>query len=298
MSNTPFIKFYPGDFLGGTSGLSPAERGAYITLLCLMYETDGPIARDDASLARRCGAPKATFQRLLNSLIEAGKIIEKDGNLSNERAEKAIVDRQIRTQNSTHAANQRWGEESEKTKQKQGKKNAGAMPPQCAGDAKPEARSQIGGELDKSNPPPNARDRASVEVGFLEELAWEAGYPSETDPPDRWLDDDAKTRVEGWLDLGLTPAQILAAVRKSRQHHREPPHSLKALDGFIEAAAGKAKREVRPVSDPQKVAEFWEAQIEAGKRVAQSAINPSIARLIVQRGKVTAERLKEMGIAC
>jgi uncharacterized protein YdaU (DUF1376 family) len=33
MGESPFIKFYPSDFLAGTSGLSPAERGVYITLL-------------------------------------------------------------------------------------------------------------------------------------------------------------------------------------------------------------------------------------------------------------------------
>ena len=297
MSDAPFIKFYPSDFLGGTSGLSPAERGVYITLLCLMYEADGPIPRDDARLARRCGAPKAAFRKSLTCLIEIGKIIEKDGALSNSRAEKAIMDRQNRTQNSTHAANQRWDAQKKKTKQKQGPKNASAVPQQCPPDAKPEARSQSIGEegLDKSNPPPPIR---TVEVGFLEELAWAAGYQTGTDPPERWLDDEAASRVRDWLDHGLTHAQILAAVRTSREHHPDPPHSLKALDGFIEAAAGKAKREVRPAADPNKVAEFWEAQITKGARISPSAIKPNIARIILERGTVTADRLRELGIAC
>jgi uncharacterized protein YdaU (DUF1376 family) len=153
--------------------------------------------------------------------------------------------------------------------------------------------------LDKSNPPPStARERALVEVGFLEEIAWAAGYPTANDPPDRWLDDEAQALVESWRDMGLSEARIIAAVKKSREHHREPPHSLKALTGFIEAAAGKAKREVQPIADPVKVAEFWEAQIAAGKRVSPSAIKPQIARLIVERGTVTAQQFKEMGIAC
>lgn len=82
MGEQPFIKFYPSDFLGGTSGLSPAERGVYITLLCLIYEADGPIKRDDSRLARCCGAPKAAFQRTLEALIDQGKIVEGDGMLS------------------------------------------------------------------------------------------------------------------------------------------------------------------------------------------------------------------------
>lgn len=142
MSDAPFIKFYPSDFLGGTSGLSPAERGVYITLLCLIYEMDAPIQRDDARLARRCGAPKAAFVRILNELLDQGKITEADGLLSNRRAEKALMDRTNRTQNATHAAKSRWTAPKEKIQQNQQAENAGAMPGQCVADAKPEARSQ------------------------------------------------------------------------------------------------------------------------------------------------------------
>lgn len=55
MSDTPFIKFFPGDFLDGTSGLTPADRRVYITLLCLMWEGEGPITMDEGRLARRLG---------------------------------------------------------------------------------------------------------------------------------------------------------------------------------------------------------------------------------------------------
>lgn len=148
MSETPFIKFYPSDFLGGTSGLSPAERGVYITLLCLIYEADGPIARDDARLSRRCGAPKAAFVRILEALIDVGKITEDGGLLSNRRAEKALVDRQNRTQNAHHAASQRWNAPSKKSEQKQGQEDAPAMPPQCVADASQKPELDI--ERDKS----------------------------------------------------------------------------------------------------------------------------------------------------
>jgi uncharacterized protein YdaU (DUF1376 family) len=140
MGESPFIKFYPSDFLAGTSGLSPAERGVYITLLCLIYEADGPIERHDARLSRRCGSPKAAFQRTLEALIDEGKIVEADGMLSNRRAEKAIVDRQNRSQIGTHAAQQRWTAQGEKIQQNQRQDDARAMPEQCTSDAsqKPE----------------------------------------------------------------------------------------------------------------------------------------------------------------
>lgn len=138
MSDKPFIKFYPSDFLAGTSGLSPSERGVYMTLLCLIYENDGAIVRDDTRLARRCGAPKAAFARILRCLVAEEKITERDGFLMNNRAEKAIVDRQNRLQNATHAAHSRWSAQSKKIQQNQSGKDAGAMRAQCVGDAIPE----------------------------------------------------------------------------------------------------------------------------------------------------------------
>jgi len=135
MGDKPFIKFYPSDFLAGTSGLSPAERGVYITLLCLIYETDGQVPRDDARLSRRCGSPKASFKRTLDALIDEGKITERDGMLSNERAEKVIVDRQNRIQNATHAAQQKWDAQRKKSEQNQRQDDAGAVPEQCPADA-------------------------------------------------------------------------------------------------------------------------------------------------------------------
>lgn len=143
MGEKPFIKFFPSDFLGGTSGLSPAERGVYMTLLCLMYEQDGPIPRDDGRLARRCGAPKAAFIRSLECLIYEGKITDAGGMLSNGRAEKAIIDRASRVEIATIAANERWSAQKGKSKQKQGRHNANAMPEQCQTECQPEPEPDI-----------------------------------------------------------------------------------------------------------------------------------------------------------
>jgi hypothetical protein len=82
--------------------------------LCLIYEADGPIERHDGRLSRRCGSPKAALSAVLDGLMAEGKIVEVDGMLTNRRAEKAIVDRQNRSQNSTHAAQQRWTAQAKK----------------------------------------------------------------------------------------------------------------------------------------------------------------------------------------
>lgn len=165
MGEQPFIKFYPSDFLGGTSGLSPAERGVYITLLCLIYEADSPIRRDDSRLARCCGAPKAAFIRMIDGLIAQGKITQDGDLISNRRAEKAIVDRANRTQIATHAAKQRWSAQTEKTQQNQTANDAGAMPEQCSGDASQnQNQNQIDTNVSTPLPPKGGGRRKEKDV--------------------------------------------------------------------------------------------------------------------------------------
>jgi uncharacterized protein YdaU (DUF1376 family) len=96
MSADPWFRFFPSDWLGGTSGLSAAEKGVYVTLIAAIYDCGGPIKRDDARLARQCGLPKAGFSRALSALIECGKI-EFDGQwLCNSRAKSELSEREIK----------------------------------------------------------------------------------------------------------------------------------------------------------------------------------------------------------
>ena len=112
MSDTPFIKFFPEDFLAGTSGLSPSERGVYITLLCLMWDQGGPVELDAGRLARRCGMPKAAFNKTLAALLKEKKLRQMDdGRLTNKRAEEVLQDRLDRIQKGAHGANSRWQRE-------------------------------------------------------------------------------------------------------------------------------------------------------------------------------------------
>ena len=293
-----------------TALLSTDEMGAYIKILMAMWSSkDAALPNDPHKLSRAAGVslrlwnsrigpalegywtdcPEGITQKRLREEAEyieghcksqsdkkRGAYAKPTGN--NKPADKKSInsDKLLKTNNPTST--------EDKT----------ADEPQMQPTQQPNNPTEDGRELDKSNPPPSSQ----VEVDFLEEIAWASGYPTANDPPDRWLNSEASAKVEEWLGMGLTRPKIIQAIRKSRELHKEPPHSPKALQGFMEAAAGKAEREVRPVADPVKVAEFWEKQITAGKRIAQSAINPSIARLIIERGEVTEQQLKEMGIAC
>lgn len=142
MSDTPWVKFYSSDWLGGTSGLTAAERGVYITLCALMYEFNGPIRRDDGRLSRRCGCTKAAFTKILGALIEDRKIIEIGGDdgphLTNRKCETEISDRAIRSEKARAVAQSRWSAQSGKTQGNQRRKNASASATQCESEPEPD----------------------------------------------------------------------------------------------------------------------------------------------------------------
>ena len=142
MSALPWVRFFPSDWLAGTRGLSAVESGVYISLVAMMYERGEPIVRDDARLARLCGASNSTFKRALEALIDGGKIILNDGRLWNARVEKEQFYRTEKSEVGKQAAKARWG----KDKRNQGKADAGAMPTQSDSNAnqKPEPEEYLG----------------------------------------------------------------------------------------------------------------------------------------------------------
>jgi uncharacterized protein YdaU (DUF1376 family) len=90
MSGRPWYKRYGADFVHGCLGLTLEEKGAYSLCLDLIYDRGGPIPDDARWLAGVCGVSLRKWASLRGRLIEAGKLVERDGRLSNIRAEKEI----------------------------------------------------------------------------------------------------------------------------------------------------------------------------------------------------------------
>lgn len=122
---SPWFRFFPVDWLCGTSELSAGERGVYITLIAKMYDHGGAIPRDDARLARLCGLPVVGFRRALETLIEQGKITTEGDDLFNPRAKREVSERENRVDISRQNANSRW----KKSKQNQHSDSKSASDP-------------------------------------------------------------------------------------------------------------------------------------------------------------------------
>ncbi len=98
------IDFSPDEFLVGVADLKHDEIGPYWVACSLMYSRGGPIADDDAWIARACGCHWRTWRRIKERLIEVGKLRATPDGLINDRVLKELEKAQGRLKKSAEAA--------------------------------------------------------------------------------------------------------------------------------------------------------------------------------------------------
>lgn len=157
MTELPWVRFYPSDWLAGTRGLSAAETGVYITLISMMYESGRPLPEDHPNLARLCGLTAPRFVAALEVLVRRGKIDRMAEGLWNKRVDQEQDKRQKKQLTSAAAANERWL----KAKRNQRPANANASRQQSALDAIPETRKITLTTSEQEPAPVEAREAAS-----------------------------------------------------------------------------------------------------------------------------------------
>lgn len=131
MSGDAWFKFYPSDWLAQTRGLSPAETGVYITLVAMMYERGGPIDIERSRLARLCGCPAGSFERIIDALIDARKIAVSESGIWSDDVGEALGKRAELVAYKAKASRARWSKQDKKTQEKQQDANADAMHVEC-----------------------------------------------------------------------------------------------------------------------------------------------------------------------
>jgi len=88
---TLWYKRYPQNALDGMRGLTLEETGAYNIILDLIYDRNGNLPDDDRFIAGwlRCAVQR--WRRIKQRLVELGKLIIKNGLLTNARADKELT---------------------------------------------------------------------------------------------------------------------------------------------------------------------------------------------------------------
>ena len=160
----------------------------------------------------------------------------------------------------------------------------------------------------------DAQARDSDFDQFFAELILALGFAADATLPAWWQGWPARTHVRRWIDdLGLSQKRIIETATETRTDHPNPPDGPKALDRFMERAAGrdaeavaadaigeKARRERKrnsgpPPSDDQ-LAAFYAAKVNSDEYMPNSMISSAICGLMLVRGLVTPERLRMRGV--
>jgi uncharacterized protein YdaU (DUF1376 family) len=81
----------PKAVLMGVADLTLEERGAYLTVLELIYSKEGSVEDDDRLLAGWLRVDVRIWRRIRARLIERGKLYVNGPNLRNERADREVV---------------------------------------------------------------------------------------------------------------------------------------------------------------------------------------------------------------
>lgn len=233
MSEGPWFKFYPSDWLAGTRGMTATEMGVYITIIAMIYDAGGPVRDDEKRLARRCGISVATFRKIRDALIDEGKIEVAESGISNARAISEIENREKISQSNRDSANERWkvekGKKAEKTVPDECDRIENAMPRARASEARDSSlRSESAALLSGAHAPAPARE-AITPNRLAEVLHAAAGAAMARTPgaelmtiPLRWLADG--------MDL---EADVLPVIRA--KCGRAPPGSINGWAYFTRA---------------------------------------------------------------
>lgn len=118
MSALPYHKRYHSDALAGMMSLTLEERGAYNTLLDMMYDRGGPLIDNERLLAGYMNCSIRKWRALREILIEKRKIrINSHGLITNGRTEK-----EIENTSKTHRKRVEWGSKGGRTRAENEKK--------------------------------------------------------------------------------------------------------------------------------------------------------------------------------
>ena len=87
MGKLRWYKRDPNAALEGMMGLTLEERGAYNTLLDLIYSHEGSFPDDASVITRWLGCDPRVWRRIRTALINSGKLYIHGGRLRNQRAD-------------------------------------------------------------------------------------------------------------------------------------------------------------------------------------------------------------------
>lgn len=111
-----YAKWHLGDYITGTQGMSLEHEGAYMRFLVRLYDRGKPFPDDDRFMCTVMGLSLRVWRRIRDTLVTVGKIICRNGSLTNARFERERQKRAEELRKQVESARKRW--ENERAKQR------------------------------------------------------------------------------------------------------------------------------------------------------------------------------------
>lgn len=208
MPNELFFAFYPSRFMAGIRGLSANEVKVYISLICRIYEHNGPIPWKPEILATYCEMRQASFDKALDRLLRLEKLyVTSDGRLANATCDEEIAQRMSKSKIARRAGKK--SAEKRQTKQRAGATGAQRPLNQWEGEKR---EREVAYAPSLSLAPPQAAARATSGDDAFERF-WQA-YPHRGGV--KKGKQPARTKWRAAIRSGVDPEQVIAAAQA---HH-------------------------------------------------------------------------------
>jgi len=130
MSGTPYIRFFSDAWNSGTQVLTLEERGALITIVGLTGATGEPPEYDIERIRRHMGCTANKCRKIIQALMNLGKIKLIDGRLVSPRAVEETKFSQESSKKQSEKSRARWEKNDGKTNENNEPSNAAGKPGQ------------------------------------------------------------------------------------------------------------------------------------------------------------------------
>lgn len=210
MNRRPYHRRYHSDALTGYMSLTLEERGAYTTILDMLYDCWEPVVDNERYLAGCMGCSVRKYRSVRDALIEKGKIYLTDDNrISNSRFEKEREnDAKFSRKQSENGSKRKdkSAESAEKPNKNNGASEPNANP--CASSTSTSTSTVKGKKETDVSKKTATRSKPKTEI------------------PDGWFPET--TGVEYANDRGLTDSEMYDEIENFADYHKK--HASKMAD--------------------------------------------------------------------
>ncbi|WP_022727246.1 DUF1376 domain-containing protein [Fodinicurvata sediminis] len=246
------VDYYPDEYIAGVGNVLRAdEAGVYWMVCTLIMSEGGPIPYNDRRLAGLCMIRPSQLRRIIEKLVDMGKLGLDDGNKLYQKRAQSEVERASKRIQSASENGAKGGRPSQKTQENQDKGKAiGLSAEKLTTNHQPPTTNQT--------PPyksPQGDEADDDGVGFLDQPDEEQGgdaAPQDPNPPDDEpeLANEAtwsKAEIDALFERFWSACPRKVGKQKARQkfgtaltrHRADPEAVIAAMERYAESRQGE-----------------------------------------------------------